>query len=129
MTDLQSSSQFPETAGIILCGGKSSRMGRAKWSLPVGHENCLQRTIRILQDIVAPIVVVAAEDQNITGLPEGVTLVRDEIPEKGPLAGLSAGFDALISSSSINSAYVTACDVPLLKPAFCRSDHFPACGL
>jgi molybdopterin-guanine dinucleotide biosynthesis protein A len=118
MTNLQSSAQFPETAGIILCGGKSSRMGRPKWSLPVGEENCLQRTIRILQQVVFPVIVVAAEDQNITDLPDGVTLVRDEVPEKGPLAGLSAGFDALKSNSQIHSAYVTACDVPLLKPAF-----------
>jgi molybdopterin-guanine dinucleotide biosynthesis protein A len=118
MIDLQSSVPFPETAGIILCGGKSSRMGRPKWSLPLGDENCLLRTIRILSEIVAPIVVVAAEDQYITGLPTGVILVRDDIPEKGPLAGLSAGFEALKSQPQIHSAYVTACDVPLLKPEF-----------
>jgi molybdopterin-guanine dinucleotide biosynthesis protein A len=99
-------------------------MGQPKWSLPLGDENCLQRTIRILQQVVSPIVVVAAEDQDIRGLPENVKLARDQVPEKGPLAGISAGLESLHwqeasgTSEKITSAYVTACDVPLLKPEF-----------
>jgi len=117
MNDSQSN-RFPATAGIVLCGGKSSRMGRPKWSLPLGSETCLLRTIRILQEVVSPIVVVAAEDQQITGLPQEIILTRDRIPEKGPLAGISAGLECLKHEHGITSAYVTSCDVPLLKPEF-----------
>lgn len=93
-------------------------MGRPKWSLPLGNENCLARTIRMLREVVFPIIVVAAEDQKVTGLPSDVVLVRDQIPEKGPLAGISAGLNFLQQDESIYAAYVTACDVPLLTPEF-----------
>jgi molybdopterin-guanine dinucleotide biosynthesis protein A len=116
--NVSQSQQFSETAGIVLCGGKSSRMGRPKWSLPIGEETCLQRTIRIVREVVSPIVVVAAEDQPVTGLPDDVILTRDRIPEKGPLAGISAGLECLQNQDSIGSAYVTSCDAPLLKPGF-----------
>ena len=93
-------------------------MGRPKWSLPLGNENCLARTVRMLREVVSSIIVVAAEDQKVTGLPSDVVLVRDQIPEKGPLAGISAGLDFLQNDKSINAAYVTGCDVPLLTPEF-----------
>ncbi|MBD3674208.1 MAG: molybdenum cofactor guanylyltransferase [Planctomycetaceae bacterium] len=121
MTISQSTTTDPLIAGIILCGGKSSRMGRPKWSLPIGDETCLQRTIRILREVTSPIIAVAAEDQPITGLPADVTLVRDQIPEKGPLAGLSAGLEYLQKHTAITSAYVTSCDAPLLNSEFIAS--------
>ena len=41
--------------GIILCGGKSSRMGRPKATLPCGPELMLQRVARLLAEAVEPI--------------------------------------------------------------------------
>lgn len=125
MTDSQSSPANSRTAGIILCGGKSTRMGRSKWSLPFGDENCLLRTLRILREVVSPVIVVAADDQDVSRLPSDVTIVRDQIPEKGPLAGISAGLEFLQQEQTISAAYITACDVPLLKPEFVATviDH------
>lgn len=103
--------------GIVLCGGRSSRMGRPKLSLPFGPELMLPRVVRILGEAVAPIVVVAARDQDVPDLPAGVRLVRDEHDNLGPLAGLAAG---LASLPDADAAYVTACDTPLLTAAFVR---------
>jgi molybdopterin-guanine dinucleotide biosynthesis protein A len=103
-------------AGIVLCGGKSTRMGTSKALLPFGPETMLQRVVRILGEIVTPIVVVAAVDQELPELPRNVTVTRDEHEGRGPLEGLRAGLKAL--PADIETAYVTSCDVPLLVPGF-----------
>jgi molybdenum cofactor guanylyltransferase len=105
--------------GIVLCGGKSTRMGRPKLSLPFGDETMLARVVRIVQSVVAPVVVVAACDQELPELPAGTLVARDEFPDRGPLSGLSAGLNALADRAE--AAYASSCDVPLLKPEFVRT--------
>jgi molybdopterin-guanine dinucleotide biosynthesis protein A len=102
--------------GIVLCGGRSSRMGTSKALLPFGPETMLQRVVRLLGDVVAPIVVVAAADQELPLLPATVIVTRDEREGRGPLEGLRAGLKAL--PETVDAAYVTSCDVPLLVTGF-----------
>ena len=102
--------------GIILCGGRSSRMGTAKLALPFGPELMLQRIVRLLGEVCRPIVVVAAPEQELPPLPEHVIVTRDRREGRGPLEGLSAGLGAL--PDDVEAAYATSCDVPLLVPAF-----------
>jgi molybdopterin-guanine dinucleotide biosynthesis protein A len=104
------------TGGIVLAGGKSSRMGTPKALLPFGSETMLQRVVRILGDLMSPIVVVAAEGQELPALPANVIVTHDEREGRGPLEGLRAGLKAL--PADVERAYVTSCDVPLLVPAF-----------
>jgi molybdenum cofactor guanylyltransferase len=109
-------------AGIVLCGGKSSRMGRPKALLPFGPELMLQRVVRILSAVVSPIVVVAARDQELPPLSGDVLLARDEREGRGPLEGLSAGMKELSRHgySADLAIYATSCDVPLLAQDFIR---------
>jgi molybdopterin-guanine dinucleotide biosynthesis protein A len=105
--------------GIVLAGGKSTRMGTSKALLPFGPETMLQRVVRLLGGIVTPIVVVAAAaDQELPELPADTILTRDEREGRGPLEGLRAGLKAL--PEQVDAAYVTSCDVPLLVPGFVR---------
>jgi len=104
------------SGGIVLCGGRSTRMGTSKALLPFGTETMLQRVVRLLGGVVSPLVVVAAPGQDLPALPSGVIVARDEREERGPLEGLRAGLKAL--PATIDVAYVTGCDVPLLVPAF-----------
>ncbi len=103
---------------IILCGGKSTRMGTAKTLLPFGPELMLQRVIRLVGEVVPPanMIVVAATDQQLPSLPPEIDIAHDRRPECGPLEGLAAGLSAL--DSRVEAVYVTSCDVPLLVPAF-----------
>jgi molybdenum cofactor guanylyltransferase len=39
----------------------------------------------------------------------------------GPLAGIATGLQAISKTPSINAAFVTACDAPLLKPEFIKA--------
>jgi molybdenum cofactor guanylyltransferase len=107
-----------KTGAVVLCGGKSTRMGSSKALLPFGPETMLQRVVRLLADVVSPIVVVAAVDQPLPMLPPEVIITRDELEGRGPLEGLRAGLKALPTDTE--TAYVTSCDVPLLEPAFVR---------
>ena len=91
-------------------------MGVAKATLPFGVETMLERVVRLLGTVVSPIVVVAARDQSLPALPDEVRITRDEREAKGPLEGIRAGLSAL--PESIDAAYITSCDVPLLVPAF-----------
>ncbi len=102
--------------GIVLCGGRSTRMGVPKATLPFGPETMLQRVVRQLGTVVVPIVVVAARGQLLPELPDEVIITHDERDQRGPLEGLRAGLRAL--PDSIDIAYVTSCDVPLLVPGF-----------
>ena len=102
--------------GVVLCGGKSTRMGTPKATLPFGSETMLQRVVRILGTVVSPIIVVAARDQSLPPLPDSITITRDERDAKGPIEGIRAGLSAL--PESVDAAYITSCDVPLLVPAF-----------
>jgi molybdopterin-guanine dinucleotide biosynthesis protein A len=106
------------TGGIVLAGGKSTRMGTSKALLPFGPETMLQRVVRLLGGIVSPIVAVAAPGQELPDLPADVIVTRDEREGRGPLEGLRAGLKAL--PQNIEAAYVTSCDVPLLVPGFVR---------
>jgi molybdopterin-guanine dinucleotide biosynthesis protein A len=106
------------SAGIVLCGGRSSRMGRPKAWLPFGDEVLLQRVVRILSEVVHPIVVVAAPDQTLPELPRQTLIVRDEREYLGPLNGLAEGLAALPGRAE--SAYLSSCDVPFLRPEFVR---------
>jgi molybdopterin-guanine dinucleotide biosynthesis protein A len=102
--------------GVVLCGGKSTRMGSPKAMLPFGSETMLQRVVRLLGGVVSPLVVVAAAGQELPPMEPSVIVTRDEREARGPLEGLRAGLKAL--PETIDAAYVTSCDVPLLVPAF-----------
>ena len=103
---------------IILCGGRSSRMGHDKATLVFGPEVMLERVVRLVGEAVPldQVVVVAAPNQSLPELPERTLVARDQVEYCGPLAGLATGFRAL--AGRVDAVYATGCDVPLLVPAF-----------
>jgi molybdopterin-guanine dinucleotide biosynthesis protein A len=104
--------------GIVLCGGQSRRMGRAKAWLPFGDELMLPRIVRLLGEAVAPLVVVSAPGQEIPLLTSEIEIVHDVEPGRGPLQGLAAGLAAL--RGRVDAVYLSSCDVPFLQSAFVR---------
>src|SRR3954471_20287396 len=92
-----STNDYPEPVmgrgALILCGGKSSRMGRDKATLQFGPELMLQRVVRLMSDVVGPaeITVVAAPNQSLPELPAAVRVARDNREFRGPIEGLATG--------------------------------------
>jgi molybdopterin-guanine dinucleotide biosynthesis protein A len=107
-----------KVGGVVLCGGRSSRMGRPKAWLPFGAELMLPRVVRLLSGAVDPVVVVAAPGQDVPSLPNSIGIVRDELEGCGPLQGLAAGLSAL--RGRVDAVYLSSCDAPFLRPAFVR---------
>jgi molybdopterin-guanine dinucleotide biosynthesis protein A len=99
-------------AAIVLCGGRSRRMGRDKAALPFGGESMLERVVRIVRPVVDEVILVAREGQQVVGGFRDI--VRDPAEGLGPLAGLAAGLAAMKSER----AFLTSCDVPLLRPEY-----------
>jgi len=106
-----------ELAAVILAGGRSSRMGRAKASLVLGGVPLLARVAAQVHPRVAEIVIVAASDQELPAidLPSDVLLriVRDPHPYPGPLHAFAHGLSAITTPA----AYAVGCDAPFLAPA------------
>ena len=106
-------------ASIVLCGGRSQRMGTDKALITFEDETLLQRTCRTLGKVTRPVVVVAAPLQTLPKLPDDVTIVRDEFPDQGPLGGLLTGLQSLKADSHLTSlpsgVFVCGCDSPFLS--------------
>ena len=120
--------------GIVLCGGRSTRMGRDKALLPFGRETMLQRVVRTVSETTDRVIVVARQDQAISvDEPKGSSLhgceiVFDPIGDLGPLAGIAHG----LRSTATDLNFLVACDLPLLRPAVIHrlielTDTFDAC--
>lgn len=106
------------TAGVILAGGQSSRMGRDKAWLMIKDEPLLSRTARILNELCDPVIVAAAAGQRLPALPETVSTIRDARPGEGPLAGFANVLPSI--PERVDRVIVVACDLPDLNAAFLK---------
>ena len=106
-----------DASAVVLAGGKSSRMGRPKAFVEVGGETVLSRQLRVLRGLFREIVIVTNEPGGYSGL--GARVVPDA-PEfgagHGPLVGIYTGLKAVTASR----AFVTACDMPFIRPELIR---------
>jgi molybdopterin-guanine dinucleotide biosynthesis protein A len=101
--------QTSSLGGIILAGGASRRMGRDKATLPWGESTLLEHLSRQFRPLT-PLVIVGPHDRNLPSLP-GLTMVYDDAPFSGPLAGLVRGLACFPEEAVV---LVTGCDYPLL---------------
>ncbi len=107
------------SAGVVLAGGRSSRMGTPKAALEWHGSTLLRRTVGILARVTnGPVVVVCAPGQDLPHLPEGTLITADPQEGKGPVQGIAAGLAALRGRADI--AFICSTDMPFLHPAFAR---------
>lgn len=103
--------------GLVLAGGRSSRMGRPKAALDWHGTTLLARTVGVLARAVGgPVLVVRAPGQALPVLRDDVSVVDDPAEGVGPLLGVATGLAALDGRAEV--AFVAATDLPLLHPAF-----------
>jgi molybdenum cofactor guanylyltransferase len=114
------------SGGVVLAGGRSSRMGAPKSALEWHGSTLLGRTVGIVARATGgPVVVVRASSQELPELPPGTIVVDDPLPGKGPVQGIAAGLGALADLAAHGSgcerpefAFVSSTDLPFLHPAF-----------
>jgi CTP:molybdopterin cytidylyltransferase MocA len=112
---------------IVLAAGRSSRMGRAKATLPVGGGHTfLTRIVRTFLDAgVDDVIVVVGHDAEqiarsfaVSGLPARFVVNREY--DKGQLSSLLAGINAL-DRPGVSAVLVTLVDVPLVSASTVRT--------
>ncbi len=103
-------------SGLVLAGGRSTRMGRDKAQLRLPDGRTLaQRQIEVLRAAGAGVVNVAVgAGPDWTGA--GVGSIRDEMADAGPLAGIAAGLRA----APAGLVLVLAVDMPEVSEAHLR---------
>ena len=101
-------------SGVVLAGGKSTRMGRNKAILEIGGKRLIDRLVEGLQGIFPEVIIVA----NTLDLYDylGVRVVPDLIRDKGALGGIYTA--AAIASNPW--VFVMACDMPFFNPGLIR---------
>lgn len=108
------------TAGVVLAGGRSSRMGSPKADLEWHGSTLLRRTVSVVgRAVTGPVLVVAAPGQQLPDLPPAVAVCRDPQEGRGPLQGIAVGLAALAGRADV--AFVCSTDLPFLHPAFVRA--------
>ncbi|MBE6014119.1 MAG: molybdenum cofactor guanylyltransferase [Lachnospiraceae bacterium] len=94
--------------GIVLAGGKSSRMGRDKSTLTHNGKTFLEIQVDKLKTLDLNKIIVSGKDFSVPGtLP-----VPDIIEDKGPLGGMYSCFEKCHGCPAL----VISVDVPLISP-------------
>lgn len=93
--------------GIILSGGKSSRMGTDKGFVLYKAKFFTQYVIDALKPLVGEIIIISDNSKYDTF---NTTRINDEIKKAGPLAGVYTG----LKNSKTEFNLVLSCDVPLI---------------
>lgn len=103
-------------SGLILAGGRSSRMGRDKamLKLPDGR-TLLQRQADVLREAGAKTILISIKPGTETGVPNAIP-VHDAIADAGPLAGIAAG----LRVAPAGMVLVLAVDMPGIEAAHWR---------
>jgi molybdopterin-guanine dinucleotide biosynthesis protein A len=94
--------------GIILAGGKSSRMNQDKGLMLLDGKPMIQYVIDVLRTVVDEIIIVS---NNSAYEQFGYPVYSDLIKDKGPLAGIYTGLFYSQSATNI----VLSCDVPYVN--------------
>ncbi len=95
-------------AGLVLAGGKSSRMGSNKAFLPF-------RGIRLVDHMMRTLDFAGATSIWVSGWVPGHASIPDLKPGLGPLGGIDSALDQ-ISGSESSLLIVIPVDMPLLLP-------------
>ena len=97
-------------SAIILSGGKSSRMGKKKGTLPLGQKNFIE----VIRD---KFIELEIDDIILSGYNyscPNTRYVADIFPNMGPLAGIHAG----LKNSQHENSIILAEDSPLIPISF-----------
>ena len=95
--------------GIVLAGGKSSRMGLNKAFIEFGGRRLIEATVGRLARLFPEVLIVANDLDLYAYL--GMRVIADLIPDSGSLGGIYTG----LSVATTPKAFVVACDMPFLS--------------
>ena len=98
-----------EITGIILCGGKSVRMGENKAFIQIEGVPIINRIYDLFKGLFREVIIVTNQTDLFSGFDSKI--YSDLIPGKGALGGLYTG----IVFASFQHSFCVACDMPFIK--------------
>ena len=102
-----------QVTGIILAGGKNSRMGTNKAFLKINQNRLIDKTLEIYRRLFAEIIIVTNDPLSYLDFTDAA-LVTDIYIGKGPLGGIYTG----LFYAKNPFVFVSACDMPFLNRDF-----------
>jgi molybdopterin-guanine dinucleotide biosynthesis protein A len=103
-------------SGIILSGGRSSRIGQDKGLVKLEGRPLVSWVVELLHGVVDEIIVVVGANEVIPHywavVPRNVRVISDCYADDSPMIGLISG----LKEAKGDYAVVTACDMPFVDP-------------
>ena len=95
-------------SAVILCGGKSLRMGFDKCRITIGGKPIYEVIAEKLEAVFDDVILVTSNQNKITG--SKYRVVEDIVKECGPLGGIYTG----LKYAASEYVFFTACDMPFI---------------
>lgn len=99
---------YNDITGIILCGGKSKRMGLNKSFLKIGDQTIIERTAKLMKGMFPRVLLLTNNPDEYKFL--GLEIFEDIYKNVGPLAGIHSG----LTYSATEKNFIISCDMPLI---------------
>ncbi|MDR3584150.1 MAG: molybdenum cofactor guanylyltransferase [Desulfosporosinus sp.] len=100
--------------GVLLAGGKNSRMKKNKAFLELAGQPLVERSLAVLKAVFAEVLISSNNPELYTKY--DVPVIQDEILDQGPLEGLYQGLKA----ANHEAVFFVACDMPFLEAELIR---------
>ena len=98
-----------QISGIIMAGGRSSRMKFNKAFAQVGGKPVIQMIIEKFKPLFQEIIIISNEPQLFTSF--GLPIYQDIYPYLGPVGGIHS---ALVNASN-DQMFILGCDMPFMN--------------
>jgi molybdenum cofactor guanylyltransferase len=105
---------YSDITGIILSGGKSSRMGFNKSFLKINGKTIIEYIVELMQNIFSKVILITNSPDEYRFL--NLEMLEDIYKNYGPLAGIHSG----LVNSSTKRNFIISCDVPLMTEQMIR---------
>ena len=100
---------YENITGIILSGGKSTRMGQNKSLLKIGEVTAIERIVNLMKNLFPKLILSTNTPEEYEFL--GLEMVPDIYKNAGPIAGIHAG----LSASKTEKNFIISCDMQLMN--------------
>ncbi len=99
---------YSDITGIILSGGKSTRMGENKSLLMLNGKTIIEHVVEKMRGLFSKVILITNQPDEYGFL--GIEMFEDVFKFKGPLAGIHSG----LVNSRTEKNFVISCDLPLM---------------
>jgi molybdopterin-guanine dinucleotide biosynthesis protein A len=101
---------YDNITGIILSGGKSSRMGENKSLMKIKGKTIIEHVKLLMQSLFNEVILITNDQHEYEFL--GLKMFSDIFLRMGPLAGIHSG----LFNSLTQKNFIISCDIPLMTP-------------